>query len=435
MPRGYRDYPPQPGPSLRDIGTGGDDIAGLIMYNGASQADAAARNGALWANTISGIGQGIGDVFAQKAAQNEQKKRSQAIDQLFSGDQMPDAQSIIKVFGPKDGLDVIKGLNAIHPEAKNSYKDRMEQFRDAARGVKALPPDKQAGGWDFAAKSLVAGGVLKPEEVPQFSPEILDQISSYGMAPKEAKTPEGFSLSPGQVRFGPDGKPIASVAAPPQKPDKPEKVAKFWVVRDGKPVRVSEDEYRPGDLPASTREQGRPVTSGDAGRIADLDTSLDDLNALTETIGGSKATGTMAKVGSMLPNAVTEITGWGSDAKQKQATIDRVKQVIGKALEGGVLRKEDEQKYEKILPTIYDPPELVQSKLDGLWKAIQTRRQTQLDSLSDAGYDITKYSARAPRERKAPSNGPATIKTDSDYDALPSGAEFIDPEGKRRRKP
>jgi hypothetical protein len=32
-------------------------------------------------------------------------------------------------------------------------------------------------------------------------------------------------------------------------------------------------------------------------------------------------------------------------------------------------------------------------------------------------------------------NGVPTISTDKDYDALPSGAEFIDPEGNRRRKP
>ena len=54
---------------------------------------------------------------------------------------------------------------------------------------------------------------------------------------------------------------------------------------------------------------------------------------------------------------------------QVSAVIDRVKQVIGKALEGGVLRKEDEVKYEKILPTIYDSAALVRSKLDGLESA------------------------------------------------------------------
>jgi hypothetical protein len=211
---------------------------------------------------------------------------------------------------------------------------------------------------------------------------------------------------------------------------------RIWVIRNGKPLRVRESEYQPGDLPANTREQGRPVTSGDAGRLADFDTSLDDINALQQTVVGNKATGTAAKIGAMLPNAVTDITGWGTEAKQKQATIDRVKQVIGKALEGGVLRKEDEYKYEKILPTIGDTQEVVAAKLDGLWKAIQLRRQTQLESLADAGYDTTKYAARPERKRASPEGaGPKRITNDREYNALPSGTEFIDPEGRRRRKP
>jgi hypothetical protein len=152
-----------------------------------------------------------------------------------------------------------------------------------------------------------------------------------------------------------------------------------------------------GRRPANIREQGRPVTSGDANRVADLDTSLDDLNTLTKAIGGSKATGTRAKVGAALPNFVTELTGAGAEAKSKQAVIDRVKQVIGKALEGGVLRKEDEYKYEKILPTIGDVPSVVQSKLLGLSKAIKQRRQTLLDSLGDAGYDTERFNARPDR--------------------------------------
>ena len=55
--------------------------------------------------------------------------------------------------------------------------------------------------------------------------------------------------------------------------------------------------------------------------------------------GGDRGGGRDAQVGHRL-------TGWGTDAKKKQALIDRVKQVIGKTLEGGVLRKEDEVKYE-----------------------------------------------------------------------------------------
>ncbi len=52
-----------------------------------------------------------------------------------------------------------------------------------------------------------------------------------------------------------------------------------------------------------------------------------------------------------------------SKARKVQADIDRVKQTVGKALEGGVLRKEDEEKYKKILPVANDTPETVMYKL------------------------------------------------------------------------
>ncbi len=161
---------------------------------------------------------------------------------------------------------------------------------------------------------------------------------------------------------------------------------------DGKPIYVSPQDAL-GKTPASNREQGRPVTSGDAGRLADFDTSLNDLATLRGTIPAG-TTGPMAEAGAALPNFVTAWTGIGANAKEKQAVIDRVKQVIGKALEGGVLRKEDEYKYTKILPTIGDVDSVVKSKLDGLEKAITQRRSTELENLADAGYDTSRFQAR-----------------------------------------
>lgn len=159
---------------------------------------------------------------------------------------------------------------------------------------------------------------------------------------------------------------------------------------DGRPVMLPRSQAV-GRQPASTRETGRQVTSGDAGDIAEFNTALDDIAAVREALAGNKATGAAAQVGASLPNAVTEFTGWGSDAKQKQAVIDRVKQVIGKALEGGVLRKEDEAKYTKILPTIGDPPDVVAAKLDGLEEAIQRRQERKIDALDSAGYDTSRF--------------------------------------------
>jgi hypothetical protein len=71
------------------------------------------------------------------------------------------------------------------------------------------------------------------------------------------------------------------------------------------------------------------------------------------------------------------ITGWWgtlnpwSEARKVQADINRVKQETGKALEGGVLRKEDEIKYKRILATLFDTPSTAQYKLDGVIRDIE----------------------------------------------------------------
>ena len=175
---------------------------------------------------------------------------------------------------------------------------------------------------------------------------------------------------------------------------------------DGQPVLMPRRQAV-GRRPASTREQGRPVTSSDAGRMADIDTSLSDVDVLERDLG---TTGAGSQLGAALPNVITEITGLGQDSKQRQAVIDRVKQVIGKVLEGGVLRKEDEIKYAKILPTIGDPPDVVKSKLDGLESALKQRKSTLIDSLDDAGYNTDAYKNRVRPGADKPKADPLGIR-------------------------
>jgi hypothetical protein len=239
--------------------------------------------------------------------------------------------------------------------------------------------------------------------------------ASYPAAPKDVNLQAKDVLLDGRpalANFNPDtgtyhvgGQDVTARVRPMPEPNPLQLVS--VIGPDGKPVYVPEGQAV-GKTPGSAAGAAlRPVTSGDAGRIADLDTSRDDLAVLSSAITQAGATGTAAKVGASLPNWVTDVTGWGTSAKQKQALIDRVKQVIGKALEGGVLRKEDEYKYEKILPTIADPPPIVLSKLRGLDAALLARRQTQLDALSDANYDTSRFEARTVR----PPLGTAPSKT------------------------
>lgn len=341
---------------------------------------------------------------------------------------LPSPSEILRTIGPKKGIPIINGLAALRQDPQGDPEKSLKLLQQVANGLNALPEDLRAQAYPEIVKSFEQRGIVKPGMLQaEYSPEYWKFIMGTGQEPPKGGE-SGFTLSPGQTRFGPDGKPLANV--PPvagsseggftltpggrrydangnliaSVPERPPASAdnKMWVYRDGKPIRISESEYRPGDLPSNTREQGRPVTSGDANRLTDFDSSLSDVDVLTKTLGSeANATGISAQVGAALPNWATNLTGWGVDAKKKQAVIDRVKQVIGKALEGGVLRKEDEAKYAKILPTIGDPPPVVKSKLAGLKAAIAQRKATLLENLSDAGYETGKFEQRSGQPAKA----------------------------------
>jgi hypothetical protein len=237
-----------------------------------------------------------------------------------------------------------------------------------------------------AQQPTPAKGPAIIEELKTFFPNF-DQLDEAGKRQAltqyiAAKTP------PSRAQSGGADEPLVAIIGP-----------------DGKAVLVPRSQAT-GKTPASSRDQGRQVTSGDSNKIADYSTSLDDVAVLSSVVTATGDTGTLAKIQAKAPNWVTEITGgWGAAAKSRQAVIDRVKQVIGKALEGGVLRKEDEYKYEKILPTIGDVKSVVTTKLQGLEAAIKQRRQTLVDTLEDSGYDVTKHRARIDSPAPQPASG------------------------------
>ena len=144
--------------------------------------------------------------------------------------------------------------------------------------------------------------------------------------------------------------------------------------------------------PASAKPRG--ILGADSRSIEDIYTSFDEIGDLRSTVETAGATGMGAAAGAALPNWITSTTGIGVEAKSRQAVINRVKQIIGKTLEGGVLRKEDELKYKQILPTISDHPDVVKTKLEGLERMLKARLENKLESLEDAGYDIQRFRAR-----------------------------------------
>lgn len=92
--------------------------------------------------------------------------------------------------------------------------------------------------------------------------------------------------------------------------------------------------------------------------VAQTQKALDDLGFLKEKIQGN-----IDKLGPI--TGLAALNPW-SASRKLQADVDRVRQTVGKALEGGVLRKEDEEKYKKILATLTDTPDTASYKIDAL---------------------------------------------------------------------
>lgn len=121
---------------------------------------------------------------------------------------------------------------------------------------------------------------------------------------------------------------------------------------------------------------GKALSDTAIKEIAQTQDALDALNDLAQKVKDN-----VRYIGPL--SGWQKINPW-SKARQIQADIDRIRQTVGKALEGGVLRKEDEEKYKKILATITDTPETAEYKITQLIADISSnlKNYVELQGLS-----------------------------------------------------
>lgn len=119
----------------------------------------------------------------------------------------------------------------------------------------------------------------------------------------------------------------------------------------------------------------KPLNSTTSGIIADTKTGLNQLSKLSSNIADNNAN-------NPLIGLVRGKNPLDTNAQNLQASIATAKQIVGKALEGGVLRAEDEKKYAKILPTINDTDAVAQHKISQLIDLISNRLDVYQSSIS-----------------------------------------------------
>ena len=68
---------------------------------------------------------------------------------------------------------------------------------------------------------------------------------------------------------------------------------------------------------------------------------------------------------------------YDTQAQALESEFRAAAQLVGKAMEGGVLRKEDEIKYRKMLPNLGDTPEVAAEKIRVVQQMLQQQLQTK----------------------------------------------------------
>ena len=131
------------------------------------------------------------------------------------------------------------------------------------------------------------------------------------------------------------------------------------------------------------------LEQGAVTKIAELEDGILQVESLSKAI--EKGKGYMGPGGGLatapILGGIAQAVGYTGPAKL-QAEIDLIKQTIGKALEGGVLRKEDEAKYAKILPTINDTIDVARSKTAMLREKLRADLNTFKQTQAQAGRKI-----------------------------------------------
>jgi hypothetical protein len=126
---------------------------------------------------------------------------------------------------------------------------------------------------------------------------------------------------------------------------------------------------------------GNKLPAAQAIQLGDYDNSITQLTNLQSTIQQfSNVMGPIrGRLGSSNP--------YDTNAQNFQGLIKGVAQMVGKAMEGGVLRAEDVPKYEAILPNIKDTQEVAQGKINNVIRMLTDQKQSAQQSLASSGYN------------------------------------------------
>jgi hypothetical protein len=144
---------------------------------------------------------------------------------------------------------------------------------------------------------------------------------------------------------------------------------------------------------------GQRLPAGQAENLAEGKSIPRVLDDLDKTLDGN------TDIGGPILGQITTRNPYATKTQAVQAQIDATRQMVGKFLEGGVLRKEDEYKYKRILPTLTDTPEVRKQKINIVRDLVQKKYNENLNSFGQAGYNVSNFNQLQSNQTPAGATG------------------------------
>lgn len=137
--------------------------------------------------------------------------------------------------------------------------------------------------------------------------------------------------------------------------------------------------------------KNRPSMGGD-GRILPANTvmALNEGQAVARMLPDVEAA-IQANSGIMGPVAgrARGANPYDTNAQTVDAQFRAASQSFGRFMEGGVLRKEDEEKYRKMFPQFSDKPEVAKNKLAIVRRLLASKYESDRTTMGKSGYDVS----------------------------------------------
>ena len=363
-----------------------NNIAELIQRGGEVAARLQAQKGQIWGNALQNIGGIAAGAIQDYSARKQKEKRADEIskrdanfaDYYTQSGGNPDPAVVMKIYGPKDGPVIARGLMEFNAAKEKPGKEALTALPSIALAFSKLSPGLQRPFYENELKPLaIKTGAFREEDLPGWTPDTASQIMEFAKAFMPAQ--EAPKLDRVEV-LNKDGtksyqwvEPKAGLeitsAAPPQTPkasvwvmrggkvipiqpgteqagdrpyEKPSSTGsdnKIWVMRPGKDgkmqtIFVDESQVQLGDQPANTRSgEGRPSLGGEKAALGFFNRAKqadEELKGLTDQIA-AKSLGGQAWM-AVAPNFMQTQEGQSYQQAQRAFTEARLRKDSGAAI-------------------------------------------------------------------------------------------------------